>query len=127
MGAFALSRARSTQLFGASLDVAESELQAADWVPFRAVLGIPGAAIMLSHVALNAADAGFSQGRAGQPSPVLKPDRPTRDAPKMPKRRGKLSERACEQAAYHATRRWVRLPWIGWFLWKIQRADLRWL
>jgi beta-N-acetylhexosaminidase len=55
-----LSRvAVDTHLFSASLDAAESELQAADWVPFRAVLGIPGAAIMLSHVALNAADAGI--------------------------------------------------------------------
>jgi len=42
-----------------SLDAAEPELQTADWAPFRAVLGIPGTAIMLSHVALTAADAGI--------------------------------------------------------------------
>jgi beta-N-acetylhexosaminidase len=55
-----LSRvAVDTHLFSASLDAADSELQAADWVPFRAVLDIPGAAMMLSHVALTAADAGI--------------------------------------------------------------------
>ena len=54
-----LSRvAVDTHLFAAALDAAEPDLQAVDWVPFRAVLGIPGAAIMLSHVALTAADAG---------------------------------------------------------------------
>jgi beta-N-acetylhexosaminidase len=54
-----LSRvAVDTHLFVAALDAAEPDLQTVDWVPFRAVLGIPGAAIMLSHVALTAADAG---------------------------------------------------------------------
>ena len=55
-----LSRvAVDTHLFSASLDAAEPELQTADWAPFRAVLSIPGTAIMLSHVALTAADAGI--------------------------------------------------------------------
>jgi beta-N-acetylhexosaminidase len=47
-----------THLFSASLDAAEVDLEATDWVPFRAMLAIPGAAIMLSHVALGAVDAG---------------------------------------------------------------------
>lgn len=53
-----------THLFGASLDAAETDLQTTDWVPFRAVLGIPGAAVMLSHVALANADAGVPVSRS---------------------------------------------------------------
>jgi beta-N-acetylhexosaminidase len=53
-----------THLFGASLDAAEIDLAATDWVPFRAVLGIPGAAVMLSHVALDSADAGVPVSRS---------------------------------------------------------------
>ncbi len=48
-----------THLFSASLDAAETDLQATDWIPFRAVLSIPGAAVMLSHVALAGVDAGI--------------------------------------------------------------------
>jgi beta-N-acetylhexosaminidase len=46
-----------THLFSAALDAAEADLAAADWIPFRAVLNVPGSAVMLSHVALSAADA----------------------------------------------------------------------
>jgi beta-N-acetylhexosaminidase len=48
-----------THLFSASLAASESDLQTTDWIPFRAVLGIPGAALMLSHVALSEVDAGI--------------------------------------------------------------------
>jgi beta-N-acetylhexosaminidase len=48
---------RDTHLFGASLAAKETDLQAIDWVPFRAVLDLPGAAVMLSHVSLDAVDA----------------------------------------------------------------------
>jgi beta-N-acetylhexosaminidase len=48
-----------THLFSASLAVSETDLQATDWIPFRAVLGLPGAAVMLSHVALSEVDAGI--------------------------------------------------------------------
>jgi beta-N-acetylhexosaminidase len=47
-----------THLFSASLDAAENDLTVTDWVPFREVLSIPGAAVMLSHVALAQIDAG---------------------------------------------------------------------
>ena len=53
-----------THLFGASLDAAEPDLADTDWVPFRAVLGIPGAAVMLSHVALDSADPGVPASRS---------------------------------------------------------------
>jgi beta-N-acetylhexosaminidase len=53
-----------THLFGASLDASAADLQATDWVPFRAVLGIPGAAVMLSHVALDSVDAGIPVSRS---------------------------------------------------------------
>lgn len=60
-----LSRvAVDTHLFSASLDAAEPELKAADWVPFQAVLSVRGVAIMLSHVALTAADTGISVSRS---------------------------------------------------------------
>jgi beta-N-acetylhexosaminidase len=49
-----------THLFGASLDVAETSLQASDWMPFREVLSIPGVAVMLSHVALDKVDPGVA-------------------------------------------------------------------
>jgi len=48
-----------THLFSAALNVAEADLEATDWIPFRAVLSIPGAAVMLSHVALAEVDAGI--------------------------------------------------------------------
>jgi beta-N-acetylhexosaminidase len=55
-----LSRvAVDTHLFSAALDAAEADLAAADWIPFRAVLNTPGSAVMLSHVALSAVDAGI--------------------------------------------------------------------
>jgi beta-N-acetylhexosaminidase len=47
-----------THLFSASLDATEGDLTVTDWVPFREVLRIPGAAVMLSHVALAEIDAG---------------------------------------------------------------------
>ena len=47
-----------THLFSASLDAAENDLTVNDWVPFREVMSIPGAAVMLSHVALAQIDAG---------------------------------------------------------------------
>jgi len=47
-----------THLFGTSLNAAPADLYATDWIPFRAVLGIRGAAVMLSHVALEGVDAG---------------------------------------------------------------------
>jgi beta-N-acetylhexosaminidase len=53
-----------THLFAAALDVPEAELRASDWVPFRAVLAVPGAAVMLSHVALAAVDAGVPASRS---------------------------------------------------------------
>jgi beta-N-acetylhexosaminidase len=53
-----------THLFGTSLDAAATDLQARDWVPFRAVLGVPGAAVMLSHVALDSADKGVPASRS---------------------------------------------------------------
>jgi beta-N-acetylhexosaminidase len=53
-----------THLFGTSLDVSAADLQATEWVPFRAVLGIPGAAVMLSHVALDSVDAGIPVSRS---------------------------------------------------------------
>jgi beta-N-acetylhexosaminidase len=60
-----LSRvAVDTHLFSASLDAAEPELKAADWVPFQAVLSLQGVAIMLSHVALTAADTGIPVSRS---------------------------------------------------------------
>jgi beta-N-acetylhexosaminidase len=62
-----LSRvAVDTHLFGATLDTAQAELEAADWVPFRAVLNIPGAAVMLSHVSLGAVDAGVPVSQSKQ-------------------------------------------------------------
>jgi beta-N-acetylhexosaminidase len=53
-----------THLFGTSLDVAVTDLQAADWVPFRAVLRLPGAAVMLSHVVLTSVDPGVPVSRS---------------------------------------------------------------
>jgi beta-N-acetylhexosaminidase len=47
-----------THLFSASLGATENDLAVTDWVPFREVLSIPGAAVMLSHVALAEIDAG---------------------------------------------------------------------
>ncbi len=49
-----------THLLGASLDAAETSLQASEWMPFRAVLRIPGVAVMLSHVALDKVDPGVA-------------------------------------------------------------------
>src|SRR6202035_2553120 len=54
----------SPAAFHASLDAAEPELKAAVWVPFQAVLSVRGVAIMLSHVALTAADTGISVSRS---------------------------------------------------------------
>jgi beta-N-acetylhexosaminidase len=48
--------ATDTHLFGASLDVRVQALGTTDWVPFKAVFQVPGAAIMLSHVALDDLD-----------------------------------------------------------------------
>jgi beta-N-acetylhexosaminidase len=45
-----------THLFGATLAVRQTDLSASDWVPFRAVMAVPGSAVMLSHVALQAVD-----------------------------------------------------------------------
>jgi beta-N-acetylhexosaminidase len=50
--------ARDTHLFGASLVTKTTVLQGSDWVPFRRVASLAGAAIMLSHVALEAIDTG---------------------------------------------------------------------
>ena len=44
--------AQDTHLFSASLDASTADLSASDWLPFRAVLDLPSAAVMLSHVAL---------------------------------------------------------------------------
>ena len=48
-----------THLFSASLDVGQTALSAADWVPFQAVLSLRGAAVMLSHVAMDRIDPGI--------------------------------------------------------------------
>ncbi len=56
--------AADTHLFAASLDVTPTELAATDWVPFLAVLGIPGSAVMLSHVALDSVDPGVPVSRS---------------------------------------------------------------
>jgi beta-N-acetylhexosaminidase len=56
--------AADTHLFSASLDVSDQNLASADWIPFRAVLKIPGAAIMLSHVALSGVDPGVAASRS---------------------------------------------------------------
>jgi beta-N-acetylhexosaminidase len=56
--------AADTHLFSASLDVSAQDLAAADWIPFRAVLNIPGTAIMLSHVALSHVDGGVPASRS---------------------------------------------------------------
>jgi beta-N-acetylhexosaminidase len=55
---------KDTHLFGASLGTAESDLQARDWQPFRAVLGLPGTAVMLAHVALDRIDPGVPASRS---------------------------------------------------------------
>jgi beta-N-acetylhexosaminidase len=55
---------QDTHLFGASLETPEAELQSNDWRPFRAVLSVPGAAVMLSHVALDRLDAGTPASRS---------------------------------------------------------------
>jgi beta-N-acetylhexosaminidase len=55
---------QDTHLFGASLETSEAELQSNDWRPFRAVLSVPGAAVMLSHVALEKLDAGTPASRS---------------------------------------------------------------
>jgi beta-N-acetylhexosaminidase len=49
--------ATDTHLFGATLTTGPAVLAATDWVPFRNVLALPGAAVMLSHVALEKLDA----------------------------------------------------------------------
>jgi beta-N-acetylhexosaminidase len=55
---------KDTHLFGASLGTAESDLQARDWQPFRAVLGLPGTAVMLAHVSLDRIDPGVPASRS---------------------------------------------------------------
>jgi beta-N-acetylhexosaminidase len=55
---------KDTHLFGASLGTAESDLQARDWQPFRAVLGMPGTAVMLAHVSLDRIDPGVPASRS---------------------------------------------------------------
>jgi beta-N-acetylhexosaminidase len=45
-----------THAGGAKLDVAPSELEQSDWVPFRSLIGRPDAVTMLSHVTLTALD-----------------------------------------------------------------------
>jgi beta-N-acetylhexosaminidase len=49
--------AADTHLFGATLRTDPAVLAETDWVPFRAVLALPGEAVMLSHVALQMLDA----------------------------------------------------------------------
>ena len=53
-----------THLFAASLGTSEDDLARADWVPFRAVLAVPGAAVMLSHASLEAVDPGVPASRS---------------------------------------------------------------
>ncbi len=53
-----------THLFGASNGRAEADLDGDDWVPFRAVAAIPGAAVMVSHAALAAVDPGVPSSRS---------------------------------------------------------------
>jgi len=53
-----------THLFNASLAAKEIDLTASDWIPFRAVLALPGSALMLSHVALEAVDPGVPVSRS---------------------------------------------------------------
>jgi beta-N-acetylhexosaminidase len=53
-----------THLFGASLLEGPASLAASDWVPFRAVMAVPGAALMLSHVALAGVDADIPVSRS---------------------------------------------------------------
>lgn len=55
-----------THIFGATLTRARASLEAADWRPFRALLAVPGTAVMLSHASLEAVDPGVpaSQSRA---------------------------------------------------------------
>lgn len=55
---------KDTHLFGAALGTAEADLQARDWQPFRAVLGIPGTAVMLAHVSLDRIDTGVPASRS---------------------------------------------------------------
>ena len=55
-----------THLFGASLEAGEADLQTRDWIPFRAVLHVPGGAVMLSHVALSRIDANVPASRSRQ-------------------------------------------------------------
>jgi beta-N-acetylhexosaminidase len=45
-----------THLSGATLEVAPSELEQSDWVPFRALMAQPDAFTMLGHVTLTAID-----------------------------------------------------------------------
>jgi beta-N-acetylhexosaminidase len=45
-----------THLGGANLDVAPSELEQSDWLPFRTLMGRPDAFTMLGHVTLTALD-----------------------------------------------------------------------
>jgi beta-N-acetylhexosaminidase len=49
--------AADTHLFAAGLETPVQILGASDWLPFRAVLKHPGAAVMLAHVALTGVDA----------------------------------------------------------------------
>jgi len=53
-----------THLFGASLALSKAELDKRDWVPFRAVMNLPGAAVMLSHVALDGIDSEIPASRS---------------------------------------------------------------
>jgi beta-N-acetylhexosaminidase len=53
-----------THIFSASLAAAQADLDRTDWLPFRAVLAVPGAALMLSHVALDSLDPGVPASRS---------------------------------------------------------------
>lgn len=55
---------QDTHLFGASLAAKATALQGSDWRPFRAVLQLHGAAVMLSHVALDDIDPGVPVSRS---------------------------------------------------------------
>ena len=58
------SVATDTHLFAAALASPRAALEAADWRPFRAVLDVPGAALMMSHASVETVDPGVPASRS---------------------------------------------------------------
>ncbi|MGI3899645.1 MAG: glycoside hydrolase family 3 N-terminal domain-containing protein [Janthinobacterium lividum] len=58
------SVATDTHLFGATVDKPRASLDASEWRPFRAMLSVPGTAVMLSHVSVEAVDPGVPASRS---------------------------------------------------------------